>query len=297
MENARYRAFAVSVEMGSFSRAAEKMNYTPAGVCQLVNALEKELGFPLLTRDKKGVRPTADGEKILVVIRDLLHQEDRLSQLAAEINGLATGRIVIGAYPSIATQWLPSVIKGFHEAYPHIEVLLTEGIRQDLEASLDDRSIDLIFYSHCEPMPYEWIPLAEDPVMAILPPDHPFAGKDAYPVEQCQYENFIMPAVGKDADVLAVFRANGLSPKIAYSTMEDFVTTAMIEQGMGMTIMNDLVTQRWQFNVAKLPLDPPQSLTLGIALPSLEQAAPAVRRFVKYAVTKLTASEQPKSTK
>lgn len=166
-----------------------------------------------------------------------------------------------------------------------------------MEASLDDRSIDLIFYSHCEPMPYEWIPLAEDPVMAILPPDHPFAGKDAYPVEQCQYENFIMPAVGKDADVLAVFRANRLSPKIAYSTMEDFVTTAMIEQGMGMTIMNDLVTQRWQFNVVKLPLDPPQSLTLGIALPSLEQAAPAVRRFVKYAVTKLTASEQQKSAK
>ncbi len=112
MENARYRAFAVSVEMGSFSRAAEKMNYTPAGVCQLVNALEKELGFPLLTRDKKGVRPTADGEKILVVIRDLLHQEDRLSQLAAEINGLAMGRIVIGAYPSIATQWLPVRYQG-----------------------------------------------------------------------------------------------------------------------------------------------------------------------------------------
>ena len=63
------------------------------------------------------------------------------------------------------------------------------------------------------------------------------------------------------------------------------------------TIMNDLVTQRWQFNVVKLPLDPPQSLTLGIALPSLEQAAPAVRRFVKYAVTKLTASEQQKSAK
>lgn len=292
MENARYRAFAASVEMGSFSKAAEKMNYTPAGVCQLVNALEKELGFPLLVRDKKGVRPTADGEKILVVIRDLLHQEDRLAQLAAEINGLATGRISIGAYPSIATQWLPPIIKGFRERYPYIEVLMTEGIRQDLEASMDARSIDLIFYSYREPMPYEWIPLAEDPVMAILPLNHPLAGKDAYPLERCQQESFIMPAVGKDADVLTIFRKYNLSPKIVYSTLENFVTTAMIEQGMGMTIMNDLVTQRWRFNVVKLPLDPPQSLTLGIALPSLAQASPAVRRFVKFAVERLTAQER-----
>lgn len=292
MENARYRAFAASVEMGSFSKAAEKMNYTPAGVCQLVNALEKELGFPLLVRDKKGVRPTADGEKILVVIRDLLHEEDRLAQLAAEINGLATGRISIGAYPSIATQWLPPIIKGFRERYPYIEVLMTEGIRQDLEASMDARSIDLIFYSYREPMPYEWIPLAEDPVMAILPLNHPLAGKDAYPLERCQQESFIMPAVGKDADVLTIFRKYNLSPKIVYSTLENFVTTAMIEQGMGMTIMNDLVTQRWRFNVVKLPLDPPQSLTLGIALPSLAQASPAVRRFVKFAVERLTAQER-----
>lgn len=292
MENARYRAFAASVEMGSFSKAAEKMNYTPAGVCQLVNALEKELGFPLLIRDKKGVRPTADGEKILVVIRDLLHEEDRLAQLAAEINGLATGRISIGAYPSIATQWLPPIIKGFRERYPYIEVLMTEGIRQDLEASMDARSIDLIFYSYREPMPYEWIPLAEDPVMAILPLNHPLAGKDAYPLERCQQESFIMPAVGKDADVLTIFRKYNLSPKIVYSTLENFVTTAMIEQGMGMTIMNDLVTQRWRFNVVKLPLDPPQSLTLGIALPSLAQASPAVRRFVKFAVERLTAQER-----
>lgn len=292
MENARYKAFAASAEMGSFSKAAEKINYTPAGVCQLVNALEKELGFPLLHRDKKGVRPTADGEKILVVVRDLLHQEERLAQLASEINGLATGKIAIGAYPSIATQWLPPIIKDFRAQYPDIEIFMLEGVRQELEAHLDSRNIDLIFYSYREPMPYEWIPLAEDPMMAILPPGHPYANQPVYPLSECQNENFIMPAVGKDADVLAMFRANHLSPKIAYSTLENFVATAMIEQGLGMTIMNDLVTQRWRFDVAKLPLDPPQSLTLGIALPSLAQASPAAKRFVQYAVTKLTAPEK-----
>lgn len=296
MENARYRAFAASVEKGSFSKAAEEMNYTTAGVSQLVNALEREMGFPLLFRDKKGVRPTADGEKVLSVIHDLLYQEERLAQVAAEIRGLVTGQISIGAYPSIATQWLPSILKDFKEEYPQIEIRLTEGIRQEMEARMEDRSIDLVFYSYQEPMPYEWIPLAEDPVMAILPPDHPFAGRESYPLAECQNEDFIMPAVGKDADVLAIFRENNLSPKIAYSTLENFVTTAMIEQGMGMTIMNDLITRHWRFNVAKLPVDPPFFLTLGIALPSMEQASPAVRRFVKFAVERLTAPAQESQT-
>ena len=74
-----------------------------------------------------------------------------------------------------------------------------------------------------------------------------------------------MPALGQDDDVTALFRRHHLSPQIAFTTLENFAATALIEQGMGMSIMNSLITQRWQFHVAKLPLSPPQSITLGIA--------------------------------
>ena len=77
------------------------------------------------------------------------------------------------------------------------------------------------------------------------------------------------------------------SEKITFSTLENFAALALIEQGMGMSIMNDLITRNYQCNVVKLPLDPPQYITLGIAVPSLENASPAVRRFVDFAVEKL----------
>lgn len=288
MESSRCKAFAASVETGSFTKAAEKLNYTPSGVCQLVNALEKELGFTLLLRDKKGVKPTADGERILVVIRDYLQQEERLLQMASEINGLATGTITIGAYSSIATHWLPAVIKGFQEAYPKIEIHLMEGIRQENESWLANKIVDFAFYSYQEPMDYEWIPLARDPMIAVLPTNHPMAHQEAYPLENCQYEKFIMPALGKDDDVAAMFKRNHITPQIAFSTLENFATLAMIEQGMGMSVMNDLITRNWQCDVVKLPLDPPQYIELGIAIPSLRNASPAVRRFIDYAVKRLT---------
>ena len=288
MENSRYKAFVASVETGSFSKAAEKINYTPSGVCQLVNALEKELGFPLLIRDKKGVRPTSDGETVLLAVRDLLQQEDRLSQISAEIRGLNIGNITISAYSSIATHWLPSVIKNFQEAYPRIHIRMMEGIRQENIKWLEEKVVDLAFCSYEEPMEYDWIPLAEDRMVAVLPPGHPLADRGSYPLAQCAQEDFIMPALGRDDDVLGLLETHGLEPKIAFTTLDTVSALAMIQNDLGMSIMNELITKSWPGKVAILPLDPPQQLTLGVAVPSLPRAAPAVKAFLQFAVQALT---------
>ena len=221
----------------------------------------------------------------------MLHQEEELGQLTAMINGLAVGEIAIGSYSSVATHWLPPIIKDFQAAYPRIVIRLMEGIRQENIAWLESHQVDLAFCSYEDPMPYDYIPLAKDPMVAILPSDHPLAELPAYSLANCQHEKFIMPGKGQDEDVLAMFHRNHLSPRVSFSTLENFSTLAMIEQGMGMSIMNDLITRRWQFNAVKLPLDPPQYITLGIALPSLAQASPAVRRFVSYAKRRLQAPE------
>lgn len=288
MESARCKAFLAAVEAGSFSKAAEVLNYTPSGVSQLVSALENELGFSLLRRNKKGVMPTENGEKMLPAVREFLLQENRIYQLAAEMNGRLIGSITIAAYSSIATHWLPSVIRAFQEDYPQIQIKLMEGIRQKVTKWLDEKIADVAFLSYKDPMPYDWIPLAEDQMLAVLPKTHPLAKEASYPLQNCEYERFIMPALGRDVDVVALFQENNLKPSIQFSTLENFAAMAMIEQGLGMSIMNELITRKWQCDVVKLPLSPPQQITLGIALPSLENASPTVKRFVKYAVDRLT---------
>lgn len=128
METARCRAFLAAAETGSFSRAAEMLRYTPSGVNQLVTALEKEIGFSLFSRSTKGVALTANGQLLLPVIREILHQEDKLFELSAQMNGLLIGTVTIAAYSSIATHWLPAVIQDFQENYPHVEIKLMEGM-------------------------------------------------------------------------------------------------------------------------------------------------------------------------
>ena len=290
METARCRAFVVAADTGSFSKAAEALSYTPSGVNQLVTALEKELGFPLFRRNTKGVSLTENGRLLLPAIRKFLRQEDRIFELSAEMNGLLIGSVNIAAYSSIATHWLPAVIGAFQRDYPQIHVNLLEGIWQEVAQWLDDRTADIGFLSYQENMPFEWIPLAEDPMLALLPRNHPLAGADCYPLKRCEQDSFIMPALGCDDDVEALFARNHVDPNIRYTTIENFSAMSMVEQGLGVSVMNKLITEKRICDVAMIPIDPPASITLGAALHSRADASPAVKMFLKYAVRMLTKS-------
>ena len=292
METARCRAVLAAAETGSFSKAAEVLRYTPSGVNQLVTALESELGFSIFRRSTKGVALTENGQLLLPTVREFLRQEDRLFELATEINGLLIGSVTIAAYSSIATHWLPAVIRAFQKDYPHVSIRLMEGIWQEVSAWLDDRTADIGIFSYQEGMPYEWIPLAEDPMLALLPPDHPLAGAASYPLKNCEEDPFIMPALGCDDDVEALFRRNGIVPKIRFTTMENFSAMSMVEQGLGISVMNRLITEKHICNVVKLPVDPPSRITMGVALHSKTDASPAVKMFLKYAVRMLTRTEE-----
>ena len=287
MESARCKAFMYAADTGSFTKAAERLNYTPSGVSQLVGALENETGLTLLRRTRKGVTLTPDGEILLPAVREFLEKENRIYELAAEVKGLLVGSVTIAAYSSISTHWLPEVIRDFEQDYPQIEIRLMEGIRQEVTRGLDEKKADIGFLSFQEPMPYEWTPLDYDEMLAVLPKDHLYASKESYPLINCETDSFIMPALGRDDDVVSLFERNGIKLNIHFTTLENFATMAMIEKGLGMSVMNNLITEKWNCDIVKIPVDPPSRITLGLAVPSYKQASPAVKRFIKYAVERL----------
>lgn len=292
MDSAKCKAFVVSADSGSFSRAAELLSYTPSGVSQLVNSLEEELNLQLLHRSKKGVSLTEDGASILPLIRDYIRQENIVLQTASEINGLVQGSIRIASYPSIAIHWLPEVIKAFEDDYPQVEIRMMEGMRSELCQWLDEGKANLALMGYMENMPYDWIPLADDPMMAVLPKNHPMAGSEFYPIKLCADEKFVMPVMGKDPDVLALFEKNNISPNIHYTTLANFAALSLVEKGLGISVMNELITKNINNDVAVIPLSPAEYLSFGIAVPSLDKLSPAVRRFIKYTVRYLTQAER-----
>ena len=290
MDTKKLEALAAAVEHGSFTRAAEALGYTQSGMTHMMNSLERDIGFPVLLRGRAGVRLTPAGERIYPLIRQVLSASQALDREVALINSHKEDTIRVAAYSSIATHWLPAVIRDFQENYPHVEIKLMEGIWQEVSQWLEERTADIGFLSYQENMPFEWIPLAEDPMLALLPRDHPLAGADCYPLKRCEQDSFIMPALGCDDDVEALFARNHVDPNIRYTTIENFSAMSMVEQGLGVSVMNKLITEKRICDVAMIPIDPPASITLGAALHSRADASPAVKMFLKYAVRMLTKS-------
>lgn len=288
MESARCKAFLESVECGSFKAAAEALGYTPSAVSQLVAALERDLNLNLLIRSRKGVSVTQEGRKLVPIVRSYLAREKEMYELAAELQGLSVGNLTIAAYPSVATTWLPEIVRNFQNDYPDIQFSILEGVRQEIFANLDQHEADMAFIAYAEPMNCEWIPLADEEMIAVIPENHPLAGADSYPVSRFAEDNVVMNSWGNDAEVLEIFRNNGVHPNVKYTTYDTPASLAMVRMGLCVGVCNELAAQYWNEHLVKLPLDPPARVTFGIAFTSKEHMTAAARKFLDHAVRYLT---------
>lgn len=288
METSRCKAFIAAAEEGSLTAAADRLGYTPSGVSQLVSALEDDLGVVLLDRARKGVALTDAGRRMIGLIRTFLASESNIYEAASDIKGLTVGSVTIAAYPSIAAYLLPDVIRAFQTQYPGIDIRITEGITQEIEEWLDRGEVDMAFMTDAGSPDYDWIPLRDDRMVAVLNPDHPLAGEESYPLSRCSDEDFIMPALGHDLDVEILLQSQGITPKIRFTTMENPVMLSMIRSGLGMSIMNELCTELWRDKLAIKPLDPPSKVTFGMVTQRGRHMSPAASRFMDMAVRMLT---------
>ena len=284
MKVSKYQMLATVVEQGSLTLAARALGCTQSAVSHSLDSLESELGFPLLKRGRAGIRLTAEGERLMPAVRALLGSEEQLNQLAASIRGLDSGTVRIGAFTSVAVHWLPGVLKEFQADYPHVDFKLLNGDYHDVENWLSDGSIDIGFVNVPCAVDCECIPLMEDRLLAILPEGSRFAHYPKFPLIECETEPFISLLESSDHDARRALEAAGVQPNVRFYTKDDYAILAMVEQGLGMSIMPELLLKGRHDRLQILPLLPEARRTIGIAIAAGAKAGPATRRFVDYVV-------------
>lgn len=292
MESARCRAFVAAADTGSFTSAGKMLDYTPSGVSQLVRALENELGLVLLSRRNRGVSLTREGEKIYPKMVEYIAREESLMEIAEGISNLVTGEIVIASFTSIAANYLPSILRDFDELHPNVSLKITEANKYRIEELLNNNEADIAFCSEPDYISCDFLPLMEDRMVAVLPGDHRYAKADTFPIEECRYENMIMPAKGRDPDVIKMLKDNGVEYEIKYTTMEDYTAARMVEAGLGICITNELaITKTRNAGYVVIPVEPATMISYGITLPSIDSAPPAVKKFMDFAIRRMTQTE------
>ena len=274
----KYEAFARIVDLKSLTKAADDLGYTQSCLSHMISSLESELGFSILIRNRSGIKLTAAGEQILPVIRKILEGKKQLDSLSASIASDGAGVVRVGAFTSVAVNWLPGILKDYRESHSTVDIKMFNGDYHDVEQWLEQGDIDVGFLALPGPSGIQCQPLKEDALSVILPVDHPLSTYDSIPVELAAKEPIISLLETSSQDMRRAF--GDAKPDIRYVTKDDYAIIAMVRAGLGISIMPELLLTHNDSDVAVRPLVPPASRTLAIGYSPSAQDNPAVRSFI-----------------
>ena len=278
----KYLAFIKTVEYGSFTKAAEILNYSQSGISRMINDLEKEWNVSLLERNRTGVKLTSDGMKILPIAQSVCNEFNRLQEQVDEINGLESGLIRIGTFSSVATHWLPNIIKEFQKDYPNIDYELLLGDYTEIEEWIKTGRVDLGFLRLPTTEEFETIFLEEDKLLVVLPENHPLAECDKFPVKAlCDYP-FMLLEKGAKAEISEIFERNNITPNVHFTTWDDYAVMSMVEGGLGIAILPQLILHRIPYKIVAKELDVTAYRKIGIAYREKAKLPLAVKKFIDY---------------
>ena len=285
----KYLAFLKTVECGSFTKASEVLQYSQSGISRMIGDLEQEWNLSLLERGRFGVKLTSDGEMLLPHVQSVYSEYKKLQIQVDELHGLQSGIIRIAAFTSVSEHWLPEILRKFHSDYPEIHFELLLGHYHETENWVANGIVDCGFI--CLPVysELEIITQYQDPLMIVLPENHPLAGCEKFPIEALCEEPSILLAKKTGADVLNVFEKNHLKPslksRIHLNMWDDDTILSMVETGLGICIEPKLSLYRTPYHIVAKELSVPAYRTIGFGVKRKETCSCAVKKFMEYLIS------------
>lgn len=283
MRTSRYEVFLKIVETQSLTRTAAYFGCTQSAVSQLVRSMETDLGVALLARSKNGVRLTAEGEYLLPSMRQIVGGERSVFEKSLELQNMNAGLIRIGIFTSLSCQWLPPHLKSFREAYPNIGFELLQGDTVQICDWLRAGIVDIGFMTKPDSDEFYFRELLEDQMNIVLPEEHPLAKKKSgVRLSELGEETFVLMESGYSQIVERMFQDTGIRPKRQYTVKDDYTVMSMVESGLGVSLLPELVLQRTPYKLYTCPVEPAYYRRLGVSWLKKEQNSVAVNKFVNH---------------
>lgn len=278
----RYIALQKVIETGSFSKAAEAMGYSQSAMSQMISSLEEEFSIKLINRFRTGARLTLEGEQLYPYIEKLIYQYYSVQEKTKEIKGLHTGTIRMGTLASISAHWLPNLLKGFQEQYPGVEFVIHQGDYTSIHEWIRTGAIDFGFINPKAANDIDAIVLKEGAMLAILPQSHPLGKREVIPLELLAAEPFILLEEGHYYEPLEAFNAIGVVPNIKYTIHDDYTIMTMVEAGLGVSILAELILHRTNYKIHLCATEPAITRTIAIGYKDKACLPIACKRFIEF---------------
>ena len=246
MEMHQLRYFVAVAQTNSFSRAAEACFVSQPSLSQQIAKLEAQVGHRLLDRLGRRVQLTDAGRQLLDSAMAILATvEDAKRRLQDDAN-LAGCRLTLGAIPTIAPYLLPVLLQRFERRHAGVELTVHEDVTRNLIGAVISGELDLAVMA----LPFEDERLAfeqlwTESLLLALPRGHRLARKKQVNMDEIREERFLllteMHCLGEQ--VLSYCRAHECQPHIACRSAQIATMQALIEQGLGVTLLPEMATR------------------------------------------------------
>ncbi|MBS7707727.1 LysR substrate-binding domain-containing protein [Chelatococcus asaccharovorans] len=241
-------AFCALMACGTASRAADILNVTQPAISRSIAELEREVGFPLFTRERRRMIPTPEGQMLYRESEDAFAGIERIRMTAARIRNLGSGDLRIASLPALGDTLAPRAVKLFQEANPHVPVTLrvvgSSSVRElilsgEYHIGIVSNEIDL---RGVERQLFE-----RYAAVCVMTASHPLTAKGLITAEDLAGQAFVLPSP-EDASRIKIdqiFGHRNIRLRVVAEAYSSATVCALVCEGVGIGIVNPLAAEKY----------------------------------------------------
>jgi Transcriptional regulator len=177
---------------------------------------------------------------------------------------------------------MPKILKEFQSLYPGVEFVIHQGDYTSIQNWIKTGAIDFGFVNPNAVNGLQTITLKKGIMLAIFPENHNLAQKEIVSLSDIADEPFILLEEGHYYEPLEAFQSIGKHPNIKYTIHDDYAIMTMVEAGLGISILAELVLRRTNYRILLRKTEPPIYRTIAIGYKDTHSLPIASKRFIEY---------------
>lgn len=260
MELRHLRYFITVAEELNFSKAALKLYTAQPSLSQQIKDLEEDVGVRLLNRTKRKVELTEEGAVFLEQARLTLAQADKAVAMARQVSKAKQQLLRIGFVPVAEMKVFPYVLPNLRVQNPDLKIELLSLNNLEQMRAIKKGELDVSFTRHNfhnDEIESKFV--LREPLIFILPKDHPLAKHERIPVKALNGIDFIIPAEEQSGTlhnaILDFAKQNNIEFNIVQKADNILFNINSIGMGLGCTILPGYIAPLTMSNTVIRPLD------------------------------------------
>lgn len=279
-----WNVVAMVAEHHSISQAANILNLSPSAVSHMVKKVEEGVGYPLFIRERNHFELTSNGKTLLPYIQNYLKSGTALQEEALRLKNSVEGSVHLAAYNNVIRNWLPAILKRFHEKYPNIKVSIRQSNDVQIMQWMESGEIDLAIVFNSYYNASSFIPLHKTPVVCFTPKEYAPRNGTYMTAEDLRDMPIILRTENFDRETNYVLSNAGIPFNSVFRIDNDESCYEYIRQGFGFRI-TAAITYPQDDQIKMYPIENAPYRTIGLITVFPQYISPTVNLFRKEVIS------------